>query len=265
MDSELARAGHDPAVFEALYRRRVDAVTRFVARRVDDPHTAADLTAEVFLVVIDSAHTYRPELGTEIGWIFGVARNVMSAGQRRAARALRTTARAAGRRLLDTDDIARLEERIDAERAARHTYQQLTELPDGVRAVLELIAVDGLSVPEVIEQELRGYQVKSTVTFLPEGRQCKEPRAHYVPDSPRSPTLLTWDESNSGDSPPPLLLDVTSVKPSETIVLTLQYVKKGGPFVGMASLATGPVLPCKIISGGIQRFGHRQPVAPPQP
>ncbi|MCW2918417.1 MAG: sigM2 [Actinomycetia bacterium] len=79
MDSELARAGHDPAVFEALYRRHVDAVTRFVARRVDDPHTAADLTAEVFLVVIDSAHTYRPELGTEIGWIFGVARNVMSA------------------------------------------------------------------------------------------------------------------------------------------------------------------------------------------
>ncbi|MCW2918419.1 MAG: hypothetical protein JWN52_6487 [Actinomycetia bacterium] len=119
--------------------------------------------------------------------------------------------------------------------------------------------------PEVIEQELRGYQVKSTVTFLPEGRQCKEPRAHYVPDSPWSSTLLTWDESNSGDSPPPPLLDVTSVTPSETVVLTLQYVKKGGPFVGMASLATGPVLPCKMISGGIQRFGHRQPVAPPQP
>jgi RNA polymerase sigma-70 factor (ECF subfamily) len=30
--------------------------------------------AEVFVAVLDSAHTYRAELGTEIAWLYGVAR-----------------------------------------------------------------------------------------------------------------------------------------------------------------------------------------------
>ncbi|TDD72188.1 RNA polymerase sigma factor [Actinomadura rubrisoli] len=140
--------GRDPALFEAFYRRHIEAVSRFVARRVDDPHTAADLTAEVFLAVIESAHTYRPDAGPEIAWLYGVARNVMAAERRRAARERRATGRVAGRRLLDADDIARLEERIDAESAGRHTYEALAGQPEGARAVLELIAVDGLTVTE---------------------------------------------------------------------------------------------------------------------
>ncbi|MBO2450968.1 sigma-70 family RNA polymerase sigma factor [Actinomadura barringtoniae] len=145
---DLARVGRDPDAFEAFYRRHVEAISRFVARRVADPHTAADLTAEVFVAVIEFAHTYRPDLGSEIGWLYGVARNVLAAERRRAARELRVTGRVAGRRLVDADDIARLEERIDAESAARHTYEALAGLPEGVRAVLELIAVDGLTVTE---------------------------------------------------------------------------------------------------------------------
>lgn len=144
----LARVGRDPAAFEEFYRRHVDAVGRFVARRVDDPHTAADLTAEVFLAVIESAHTYRPAAGSELGWLYGVARNVVAAERRRAARERRTTGREAGRRRLEADDIAALVERIDAEAAGRCTHQALHALPEGVRAVLELIAVDGLTVTE---------------------------------------------------------------------------------------------------------------------
>jgi RNA polymerase sigma-70 factor (ECF subfamily) len=147
-DDGLARVGRDPAAFEEFYRRHVEAVGRFVARRVDDPHTAADLTAEVFLAVIESAHTYRPAAGSEVGWLYGVARNVVAAERRRAARERRTTGREAGRRRLEADDIAALVERIDAEAAGRRTHQALHALPDGVRAVLELIAVDGLTVTE---------------------------------------------------------------------------------------------------------------------
>lgn len=147
-DDGLARVGRDPAAFEEFYRRHVEAVGRFVARRVDDPHTAADLTAEVFLAVIESAHTYRPAAGSEVGWLYGVARNVVAAERRRAARERRTTGREAGRRRLEADDIAALVERIDAEAAGRRTHQALHALPEGVRAVLELIAVDGLTVTE---------------------------------------------------------------------------------------------------------------------
>ena len=40
--------GTDPDALESFYREHVWAVQRFVARRVSDPHVAADLTADVF-------------------------------------------------------------------------------------------------------------------------------------------------------------------------------------------------------------------------
>ena len=144
----LARIGHDPDALEAFYTEHVTAVTRFVARRVADPHTVADLTAEVFLAVIDSAHSYRPGRGTQVAWLYGIARNVIAGERRRAATELRAASRVAGRRLLDDDDIARLEERIDAESAGRAACLALAGLPPDERAVLELVAVDGLPVAD---------------------------------------------------------------------------------------------------------------------
>src|SRR6266496_5448669 len=94
-------------------RQNVTLVMRFVARRVADPHAIADLTAEVFLAVIGSAHTYRPSRGSQLAWLYGIARNVIAAERRRAAQERRAAGRLAGRRLADSDDIARLEERID--------------------------------------------------------------------------------------------------------------------------------------------------------
>ena len=138
----------DPDAFEAFYRCHVVEVTRFIARRVDDPYTVADLTADVFLAIIDSAHTYRPERGSVVGWVFGVARNVVSAERRRALRETAATRRIAGRRLLDPADIVRIEERIDAESSARRVYQALANVPDGTRRLLELVAVDGLPVAD---------------------------------------------------------------------------------------------------------------------
>ncbi|UCM91942.1 RNA polymerase sigma factor [Streptomyces marincola] len=138
----------DPALFEEFYRRHVDAVTRFMARRVDDPHTVADLTTEVFLAVIDSAHTYRSALGSERAWLYGIARNTMSAERRRAAREAHLRGRVAGRRLLAEDDIARLEDKLAAEGTGRRAMAAMAGLPDGERAVLELVAVDQLSVAE---------------------------------------------------------------------------------------------------------------------
>lgn len=142
----LTGIGHDPEAFERFYRRHVGAVGSFVARRVSDPHTVADLTAEVFLAIIDSAHTYRPDRGNVLGWVYGVARNVVADEQRRRTRERETVQRIAGRRILGPDDVARIEERIDAEQAARRTYVALAALPKSSRQLIELIAVDGLSV-----------------------------------------------------------------------------------------------------------------------
>ncbi|MEZ0071711.1 RNA polymerase sigma factor [Planotetraspora sp. GP83] len=146
--TSLADVVRDPEAFEAFYRRHFDAVTRFLARRVADPHTVADLTAEVFLAVLDSAHTYRVGRGSETAWLYGVARNTLYAEWRRSARESRATSRMAGHRPLDPDDVARLEDRIDAESPARRALEAMAELPESERALLELVAVDGLSPAE---------------------------------------------------------------------------------------------------------------------
>jgi hypothetical protein len=72
----VASIAHDADALETFYRAHVDAVQRFVARRVDDPFVAADLTADVFLAAIDSAHTYRSSRGEPLAWLYGVARSM---------------------------------------------------------------------------------------------------------------------------------------------------------------------------------------------
>ncbi len=173
-EGDIPDIGVDPVAFEVFYRRHVEAVGRFVARRVDDPHLAADLTADVFLAAIESAAGYRPDRGSQIGWLFGVARNVIADERRRADQRLRVTGRLAGRRDLDVDDIARIEERIDAEAAARRTYRALSELPEGTRALVELVAVDGLTVTEAaialgvspVAARVRLHRARRTVRAL---------------------------------------------------------------------------------------------------
>src|SRR3974390_2954932 len=75
--------GTDPAAFTEFYRAHVDEVTRFVARRVADPQLAADLTAEVFVAVIEAAARYRGSFGGPRTWLYGIARNVIAAEFRR--------------------------------------------------------------------------------------------------------------------------------------------------------------------------------------
>jgi RNA polymerase sigma factor (sigma-70 family) len=136
----------DRAAFEALYRAHFDDVLGFVTRRVADPHTAADLTAEVFVAALHSAASYRGD-GSAGAWLIGIARHVVATGYRRAAHTRDVVRRAGASRLLDADDIGRLEERIDAEREARALYARVRLLPPAEREVLELVAIDGLTLP----------------------------------------------------------------------------------------------------------------------
>jgi RNA polymerase sigma factor (sigma-70 family) len=144
----LDRIAREPDALEAFYRDHVEAVQRFVARRVSDPHLAADLTADVFLAAVDSAGTYDPSRGPVRAWLYGVGRNAVAAEARRRARELRTVRRIEGRRLVDGAALARLEERLDAERASRRLHRAIAELPEDDRALLELVSLDGLSIAD---------------------------------------------------------------------------------------------------------------------
>jgi RNA polymerase sigma-70 factor (ECF subfamily) len=145
---DLRRIAHDPEALGAFYLRHVEDVQRFVARRVDEPQLAADLTADVFVAAIESAGSYRPSRGRPIAWLFGVARIVVADERRRGAREERAMRRVAGRELLEADDIARMHARIDAAARARSLCNALQGLPEAQRSLLELTAIDGLTVAE---------------------------------------------------------------------------------------------------------------------
>jgi RNA polymerase sigma factor (sigma-70 family) len=145
---DLRQIAKDPAVFRAYYRAHFDLVQNYLARRVPDAERVADLTADVFLAAIVSAPRYRAARGTPSGWTYGIARNVLAVDLRRSERERRAVRRIAGRRLLSDDDIALLEERIDAQAVVRRLVPAIDELSEGERAVLEFVAVEGLTIQD---------------------------------------------------------------------------------------------------------------------
>jgi RNA polymerase sigma factor (sigma-70 family) len=179
--AEVARIASDAEALEAFYRRHFDAVRRFVVRRVDDPHLAADLIAEVFLAAISSAGSYRPEWGGQLPWLYGVARNVVAAEERRSARQVRAERSWSARALLDPDDIADLTERIDAEAASRRLYEAIRQMSDDDRRLLELVAVDGLSVRDA--GKVLGVSPGAARVRLHRARRCLQQLLnHPYPD-----------------------------------------------------------------------------------
>jgi RNA polymerase sigma-70 factor (ECF subfamily) len=147
-EDEIRRIGVSPDLLELLYRAHIEAVQRFVARRVDDPHRAADLTSEIFLAALTAAPGYRADRGSPRAWLFGIARNVIAHDHRRQRRRLELVQRIQGHRLLDEDAIGRIEERLAAEGEARSLLRALASLPERSRAVVELVDIDGLAVDE---------------------------------------------------------------------------------------------------------------------
>lgn len=147
VDSVVA-IGRDPDALEAFYREHVEAVQRFVARRVDGPEDAADLTAEVFLAAMQASRHYRGDAAVPLAWLYGIARRVVASHHRSTLRALRALQHIDARELLDDDSTDRILARIDSQRTAREAYRSFAALPERQRAVVELVAVDGLSLAE---------------------------------------------------------------------------------------------------------------------
>lgn len=144
---QLPRIGADPDLFDAFYSEHLEDLQRFVARRVGDRERAADLTAEIFLAAIYSAHRYQPR-GTPKSWLYGIARVLVASDRRQSDRERVGEERLRGSSLLDEEDAAQMDARIDAAAQSRRLYAAMDRLPDAERAVLELVALDELSVAE---------------------------------------------------------------------------------------------------------------------
>lgn len=144
----LAAATTDKVAFLEFYDRHVEQVIAFGVRRLGDSDQVADLVAEVFLAVLRSAGSYDPRRGTARAWLYGIAANVVAGGRRRAAKEAGAYAQLFGRRLLEPDDYAELDSRLDAASAARRLSEAMARVPRADRVVLELVALDQLTVTE---------------------------------------------------------------------------------------------------------------------
>src|SRR5215468_66601 len=144
----LAAIGAGPGAFAEFYRRHVSRVTGMGVRRFDNPEDVADFVATVFLEVLGSAGGFDPARGRAVAWLYGVGSNVATAMYRQRQRAAQAEQRISGRALLDPDDYARVEERIDAAARLRQACLAMRDLPEQDRRLLELVAVDGLSTRE---------------------------------------------------------------------------------------------------------------------
>jgi RNA polymerase sigma factor (sigma-70 family) len=83
VDLLAAIARGDDAAFEAIYRRYLPLVVRWSLMQTRNAELAADLSAEVFAVVVTAARRYRPERGTVAAWLLGIARNKLLESRRR--------------------------------------------------------------------------------------------------------------------------------------------------------------------------------------
>jgi RNA polymerase sigma factor (sigma-70 family) len=135
----------DPSAFELFYRRHVDRVIGFAARRLRDPADVADAVATTFLTVLTAASSYEADRGEPDAWLLGITTRVIAGRSRRLRRDTALATKIAGRRLLDADDIERLEERIAAEQSAGTVMEAVGHLKPRDREALMLVGVDGLT------------------------------------------------------------------------------------------------------------------------
>lgn len=172
---EVRAIGRDPDALEAFYRDHLLAVQRYVARRVSTPEEAADLTADVFLAAIEASGGYRGDGAAPLAWLYGIARHVVADHLRHVVRSDRAARRIEGRALLDDDATERIAARIDDERAARDVWTRAQSLPSSQRAVLELVAVDGLTLTEAAtalgitagNARIRYHRARRRLSFTP--------------------------------------------------------------------------------------------------
>jgi RNA polymerase sigma factor (sigma-70 family) len=122
-----------PEGFGRFYLRHEDAMLAYFLRRTRSAELAADLTAETFAQALQGRRSFDASLGSARGWLFGIAKHVLSESIRR-GRVQDAVRRRLGleRLALDDDAIARIDELTGEQASAA-----LRELPEHHREAIE--------------------------------------------------------------------------------------------------------------------------------
>ncbi len=141
------RTGISEAEFEALYTAQVGRIYGFLARRVG-ANMAEDLTAQTFVEAWAGRDRFDAARGGPVGWLFGIATNLLRRQRRQEESQLRAFARL-GVEPTETFDEAALVDRIMVREGWRQVAAVLAELSDVDRDILTLAGWAKLSYDEI--------------------------------------------------------------------------------------------------------------------
>jgi RNA polymerase sigma-70 factor, ECF subfamily len=149
--SALARSRRDPEAFSAFYAEEAPRMVVFFARRVLDPETALDLTAETFAAAFVSRRSFRGrEQRQARAWLRTIAERQL-AGYLKKGYADRAMRRRLGieRPAASNEELQRVDELAALEGLRAAVARELQDLPDGERDAVRLRVVDELEFDEV--------------------------------------------------------------------------------------------------------------------
>jgi len=144
--SETVRG--EPEAFGEFYERFESAVLGYFYRATGRSDVAVDLTAETFAQALESARSYRPDLGSARAWLFGIAHHELANAfeHRRVQDAARRRLKLEALVLRDTalDEIEWLAISADGD-----ALSLLSELPSDQREAIRGRVLDERGYPEL--------------------------------------------------------------------------------------------------------------------
>ena len=147
---QVAQDTCDPAAFDGLYLLFADRVFRYLLARIGDPDLAEDITAQVFLRLIEKIGIYRigPRDNVAIfsAWLYRLAHNKMVDVLRSHKRSQESPLEHAAH-VVSGQTMEAVEEHLDFQRV----LQSLKVLNDQQREVTVLRFVEELSIAETAQ------------------------------------------------------------------------------------------------------------------
>lgn len=133
-----------------LYVDHVDAVFAYAARRVG-ADLAADVTSDMFRIALEQQARFEAQRGSELGWLYGIATNLLRRHWRTEARRLRAIARHAHGEEALIDPLLGVEDRITAADDATRLMNAVAALAPVDRDLLILATWQAASRQDIAE------------------------------------------------------------------------------------------------------------------
>ena len=168
----------DAASFAILYEHFYDKIYRYVSFKTSNALEAEDITAEVFVKMLESIHTFRWKGYQFSSWLFRIAHNLVMDHFRRRGR----------RDTVNLDDVSPaavgytpdLEHQVDINLSMESVQVAMKDLTDLQREVISLRFAAGLSVAETA----RAVGKKDNAVKALQHAGLKKLRNALVPDNP---------------------------------------------------------------------------------